>query len=147
MPARHIAFDETLMLWDATDTSGWTFGVGTYYSSDINLATLRICDAYSPNVHKWGVAISWPGVGSAGAATFAFSMCSGAAATPTDVIFAGPTGMSLAAARAMFRDREACVFPIPTILTLAYFRCKMVIGVADLNAGVLTAGLVPLQMA
>lgn len=140
MPTRHIVFDELVLLWDAVATTAWT--VGLEYSSDVDLQALGI-DAQS--YKHYGIAISWPGVGSAGAATTELRMFSGAAATPTGLIYTGPATLSLAATKAKYQDAERCVIPIPLLDCLRYFRIGINVAGATINAGAITAGIIPLE--
>lgn len=138
MPTKHIAFDENLLLWDA-EVHG-TFTVATHYSTPINFSTLGI---NARGDKHYAVALSWPGVDSAGAMTTQLVMYSDATATPTAAIATFPQ-LDLATTQAVYQDAEMAVFPIPMVLTLAYFRAGLIIGTAVASAGVLTAGLVPL---
>lgn len=140
MPARHIVFDELVLLYDAVDTSAWTAGVK--YSADVDLLALGI-NAQSEK--HYGIAISWPGVGSGGAATTELRMFTGAAATPTTLIYTGPATVSLANTKALYQDAERFVVPIPLIDTLQYFRIGINVATATINAGVITAGIIPLE--
>lgn len=139
MPARHIVFDEDVMLWDADAT---VLAIALYYSDDVDLGALGV-DAQC--MKHYGVAISWPGVDSAGAATTELRMFSAGTASPTALIYTGPATLSLAATKAKYQDAERCVIPIPMLDTLKYFRIAINVAAVDLNAGVITAGIIPLD--
>lgn len=139
MPTKHMAFDEELLFWDADATLR---AAATYHSAVLSLSDLGL-DGNSEK--HYGVAISWPGVDSAGAATTLLSILSDDTATPTAVIWEDAADLSLAETKARYQDAERCVLPIPMLLTGDNIRLQIDVDIAALTAGTITAGLVPLE--
>lgn len=138
MPTKHIVFDELVLLYDADAT---ILTIAVHYSSDVDLQALGI-DAKS--YKHYGVAISWPGVTSTGAATSQLIMYSAATASPTVAICTFPS-KTLAETKALYQDAERCVFPIPLLLSLRYFRIGITVAAAAMTDGICTAGIIPLE--
>jgi hypothetical protein len=129
-------FDESTLLFDAVDTSAWTFA--TKNSSIINLAAWGGYDAFRPPY----IQLRWPGLSSAGASTFQIQLVSDNSATPTTVIYTGPgVALTLANAKLKFMDQD-WIMHLPLSDLGNYFRLNIILGIADLNGGTLTAGLV-----
>jgi hypothetical protein len=127
-----MVFDDSLKLWEAEPAS--TFTVAAHYSASIDLGLLRD-KAANPVI--W---LDWPGLDSAGAATFTLSILSGAATAPTTVIWTSRV-YTLAEAQAFFDTAEGYILPLPMCDMLQFFRLNMAVGTAVVSAGVLSGAV------
>lgn len=135
MGTKHMVFDDSLKLWEAEPAA--TFTVAAHYSATIDLTTTRTLSGDNPKI--W---IDWPGLNSAGAATFTLSILSGAATAPTTVIWTSRV-YTLAEAQAFFDTADGYILPIPISDCLQFMRLNMAVGTAVVSAGTLSAALVP----
>jgi len=133
MGTRHVVFDDALKFWEA-EAAG-TFTVAAHYSATLDLGV-------GPDlVNPPEIWIDWPGLDSAGAATFTLSILTGAATAPTTVIWTSRV-YTLAEAQAYFDTNETYRLPLPVSdLTGRYIRLNMAVGTAVVSAGTLTAAL------
>ena len=124
-------FDNETMFWDA-EAAG-TFTVATHVSASADLGAADIDEADAGEV-----IIKWPGLDSAGAATFDLVLADSADDSTFANVLAFPQ-MDLATAQAELADFR---FKLPTKSLRRYVRLSIAVGTAVVSAGVLTAGLV-----
>lgn len=127
----HKVLDNEAMFWTA-EVAG-TFTVATHVSASVDLGGVDMDEA-SPGE----VVIKWPGLDSAGAATFDVVLADSADDTTFANVFAFPQ-MDLATAQAELAE---FLFRLPSKSLKRYVRLSIAVGVAVVSAGALTAGLV-----
>jgi len=113
--------------------------IASYYSAEVDTSGFMNSD----DVCSLGLAVDFADLGSAGGAKVMLTIRSSTTATATDIIWTSQT-FTLAEAQAAFAGADGFIMPIPNSLLSNYTRINFAVTVADLNAGVLNAGLVPM---
>lgn len=137
MGTKFPVLDADTDLFENEDTS--SLGTGDLDSSAVATDGFKTSD----RVCDMGIAIHWPGITSGGAATIQLEICSDDTTTPTDAIVTTKV-FTLAEAVAAFGTGEGYIIPVPNAELADYLRLRVVVAVAALTGGTLTAGLVPM---
>jgi hypothetical protein len=140
MGARHVVFDHSLALFDATACTGWTFG-STYPSSVIDLGL------YPDLVNPPEILIDCPGLGSAGALTWQTIIYGGTTASAATTVLWTSRTYTLAEAILMFDTHEWYRLPVPIgdfttgTTQIRSLKLGIAIGTATPNGGTMYAFL------